>query len=80
MLMLRENLKKRTVNDLSVFGGSPAFAEKLYVGRPTIGDRARLLDRFNQFALAVSVSFTIGLLIISAYIFRHFEKDFADFV
>lgn len=34
--------------DLAIFGTEPAFAEKLYVGRPNIGDRERLLERFNQ--------------------------------
>ena len=48
MLMLRENLMKKTVNDLAVFGGLPTFGGQLYVGRPNIGDRGRLLERFNQ--------------------------------
>jgi dTDP-4-amino-4,6-dideoxygalactose transaminase len=39
---------KKAINDLAVFGGLPAFAEKLYVGRPNIGDRARLIERFNR--------------------------------
>jgi len=34
--------------DLAIFGGKPAFAEKLHVGRPNIGDRARLVERFNN--------------------------------
>jgi dTDP-4-amino-4,6-dideoxygalactose transaminase len=37
-----------TLNDLAIFGGTPAFAEKLHVGRPNIGDRAGLLERFNN--------------------------------
>ncbi len=48
MLMLGENLMKKTINDLAVFGGMPAFDKQLYVYRPNIGDRARLLKRFNQ--------------------------------
>ena len=48
MLMLRESLMKQIVNDLAVFGGRPAFDEQLYVCRPNIGDRARLLERFKQ--------------------------------
>ena len=36
------------LNALAIFGGTPAFAEKLHVGRPNIGDRARLLERVNQ--------------------------------
>jgi dTDP-4-amino-4,6-dideoxygalactose transaminase len=39
---------KRTVDDLAVFGGRPAFPEVLHVGRPNIGDRARLLARFTD--------------------------------
>ena len=39
---------KRRLSDLAIFGGSPAFAEKVYVGRPNIGSRARLFDRFNE--------------------------------
>jgi dTDP-4-amino-4,6-dideoxygalactose transaminase len=38
----------KTVNDLVVFGGLPAFGEPRYAGRPNIGERARLLDRFKQ--------------------------------
>jgi dTDP-4-amino-4,6-dideoxygalactose transaminase len=33
---------------LALFGGSPAFAEPLHVGRPNLGDRARFLDRVND--------------------------------
>lgn len=32
---------------LAVLGGPPAFAEPLHVGRPNIGDRARLLERIE---------------------------------
>jgi dTDP-4-amino-4,6-dideoxygalactose transaminase len=32
---------------LAILGGPPAFAEKLHVGRPNIGDRERLLERIN---------------------------------
>lgn len=34
--------------DLSIFGGPPAFAEPLHVGRPNIGDRERLLERISD--------------------------------
>ncbi len=33
---------------LAVLGGSPAFPQPLYVGRPNIADRARLFERFND--------------------------------
>lgn len=63
----------------------PGRWQRLYALNPLVGvidgfRTALLGGRFNQFALAVSVSFTIGLLIISAYIFRRFEREFADFV
>lgn len=41
-------MEKKSLEDLAVFGGLPAFTEKLYVGRPNIGDRARLLERIND--------------------------------
>lgn len=33
---------------LALLGGNPAFAEPLHVGRPNIGDRGRLPERFNE--------------------------------
>lgn len=44
----RPESKNGVVQSLAIFGGKPAFAEKLHVGRPNIGDRARLLERFNN--------------------------------
>ena len=38
---------KTCLSDLAIFGGTPAFAEKLHVGRPNIGNRQRLLERIN---------------------------------
>ena len=38
---------KSTISDLAIFGGAPAFSEKLHVGRPNIGDREALLRRIN---------------------------------
>ncbi|MGZ5434784.1 MAG: aminotransferase class I/II-fold pyridoxal phosphate-dependent enzyme [Pyrinomonadaceae bacterium] len=40
--------KKGAVQSLAIFGGTPAFPEPLHVGRPNIGDRLRLLQRFND--------------------------------
>jgi len=37
-----------SIGELALFGGTPAFAEVLHVGRPNIGDRERLMQRFNQ--------------------------------
>src|SRR5712692_7821585 len=39
---------KKYLEDLAVFGGEPAFQEALHVGRPNIGDRARLLERIED--------------------------------
>jgi dTDP-4-amino-4,6-dideoxygalactose transaminase len=39
---------KRGVNELALFGGQPAFADMLHVGRPNIGDRERLFERLND--------------------------------
>jgi dTDP-4-amino-4,6-dideoxygalactose transaminase len=38
----------KTLDEMAIFGGEPAFAEKLHVGRPNIGDRDRLLERIND--------------------------------
>ena len=37
-----------SVEKLAIFGGPPLFKEKLHVGRPNIGNRHRLLERFNN--------------------------------
>ena len=39
---------KRSVNDLAIFGGKPALAHPLHVGRPNIGNQERLLDRIRD--------------------------------
>jgi len=39
---------KKSVDDLAIFSGRPAFPEKLYVGRPNIGNRKRLLNRIDD--------------------------------
>jgi dTDP-4-amino-4,6-dideoxygalactose transaminase len=39
---------KTNLNQLAIFGGTPAFSEQLHVGRPNIGDRASLLQRIND--------------------------------
>lgn len=38
---------KHTPSDLALYGGQPAFAEPLHVGRPNIGNRERFLERVN---------------------------------
>jgi dTDP-4-amino-4,6-dideoxygalactose transaminase len=39
---------KNKLDDLAIFGGVPAFQDRLHVGRPNIGDRHRLLERIND--------------------------------
>jgi dTDP-4-amino-4,6-dideoxygalactose transaminase len=39
---------KRSWEDLAIFGGPSAFSDPLHVGRPNIGDRQRLLERFTD--------------------------------
>ncbi len=38
---------KQTLNDLALFGGSPAYVNPIHVGRPSIGDRQRLFERID---------------------------------
>jgi dTDP-4-amino-4,6-dideoxygalactose transaminase len=39
---------KISLDEFAIFGGPPSFAEQLHVGRPNIGDHARLLERFDR--------------------------------
>jgi dTDP-4-amino-4,6-dideoxygalactose transaminase len=39
---------KTRVDQLAIFGAPPAFVDRLHVGRPNIGNRERLLTRFND--------------------------------
>jgi dTDP-4-amino-4,6-dideoxygalactose transaminase len=41
-------MAKRSLNDLAIFGGHPAFEAQLHVGRPNIGNRDRLFGRIND--------------------------------
>lgn len=39
----------RTIEpNLAILGGTPAFSEKLHVGRPNVGDKARLMGRIED--------------------------------
>ena len=38
---------KRSVRDLAVFGGAPAFDKQIHVGRPNIPERSQVLRRFE---------------------------------
>jgi dTDP-4-amino-4,6-dideoxygalactose transaminase len=46
--MSRFATDKRAVEDLALFGGPPAFAEPLHVGRPNLGDRRAFLARVED--------------------------------
>lgn len=39
---------KERLTDLAILGGAPAFAQKIHVGRPNIGDRQSLFERIND--------------------------------
>ena len=39
---------KKAVTELALFGRPPLFAEPLHVGRSTLGNRGRLLERINE--------------------------------
>jgi dTDP-4-amino-4,6-dideoxygalactose transaminase len=39
---------KTSLEELAIFGGHPNFSDKLYVGRPNVGDRNALLSRIND--------------------------------
>jgi len=39
---------KERIEDLALFGGTPAFPQKVHVGRPNIGDRSRLMARIGD--------------------------------
>jgi dTDP-4-amino-4,6-dideoxygalactose transaminase len=39
---------KHKIENLAIFGGKPAFSEKLYVGKPNIGNRMKLIERVND--------------------------------
>jgi dTDP-4-amino-4,6-dideoxygalactose transaminase len=41
-------MRKNRIEDLAVFGGAPAFGEKLHVGRPNIGDRQKFAERVSD--------------------------------
>jgi dTDP-4-amino-4,6-dideoxygalactose transaminase len=41
-------MAKNPWESLAIFGGTPAFSEKLHVGRPNIGDRERLMTRIGD--------------------------------
>jgi dTDP-4-amino-4,6-dideoxygalactose transaminase len=46
--MISPHQAQKSVSELALFGGTPAFAEKLHVGKPNVGNRERLLARIND--------------------------------
>lgn len=40
--------EKKRLQALAIFGGAPAFAETLHVGRPNVGNREALMTRIND--------------------------------
>ena len=45
---MTEATSKSAALDLAIFGNPPAFAEKVHVGRPNVGNREHLLNRIND--------------------------------
>lgn len=39
---------KKSLEDLALFGGTPAFSETIHVGRPNVGNCESLLMRIND--------------------------------
>src|ERR1039458_4812133 len=64
---------KLRAQDLAIFGKAPAFAEKLHVGRPNLGNRERLLQRFNDML-------DRNWLTNDGPFVKDFERRLADFV
>lgn len=63
---------KTQLSELAAFGGSPAFAETLHVGRPNIGDRARFNELTNQM-------FERRWLTNNGPLVQEFERKLAEF-
>ena len=45
---MTSEIPKVSLDELAVFGGEPAFAEKLHVGRPNIGNREKFHQRVSD--------------------------------
>jgi dTDP-4-amino-4,6-dideoxygalactose transaminase len=64
---------KTNLSELAIFGGAPAFPEKIYVGRPNIGDQGRLLER-------IKTILDRRWLTNSGPLVQEFEQRVADFL
>src|SRR5262249_53838764 len=61
------------LKDLAIFGGAPAFEDKLYVGRPNIGDREQL---FRLLAEALDRRWLTN----AGPLVQEFERRLAEFL
>jgi Predicted pyridoxal phosphate-dependent enzyme apparently involved in regulation of cell wall biogenesis len=64
-------MSSKTIAELALFGGAPAFDEKLHVGRPNVGERERLMGRIEDMLDRVWLS-NNGPLV------QEFERRLAD--
>jgi dTDP-4-amino-4,6-dideoxygalactose transaminase len=64
---------QKGLKDLAIFGGTPVFKDKLYVGRPNIGNRDRFLTRINDI-------FDRRWLTNNGIYVQEFEQKIADIV
>ena len=70
--MLKTSAKAQ-LQDLAIFGNTPAFSEKVHVGRPNIGNRERLMGRINAML-------DRNWLTNNGPYVQEFEKRIAEFV
>jgi dTDP-4-amino-4,6-dideoxygalactose transaminase len=61
------------IQNLSIFGGVPAFEEKLHVGRPNLGNRDEFIRRLNEI-------WDRNWLTNSGPMEKEFERRVADFI
>lgn len=64
-------MSSKTIAELALFGGAPAFDEKLHVGRPNVGERERLMGRIEDMLDRVWLS-NNGPMV------QEFERKLAD--
>jgi dTDP-4-amino-4,6-dideoxygalactose transaminase len=69
---MTEATSKSAAHDLAIFGKPPAFAEKVHVGRPNVGNREHLMNRIND--ILDRNWFTNNGLFV-----QEFEKRIAEF-
>lgn len=67
------DILQRSVEQLALFGGRPAFKQPLHVGRPNIGNKERLMERFAEVIDS-------GWLTNAGPTVKRFEQTVADLV